>query len=473
MRKRLESDFGIDVRRAATGNTVCPTSLSDFVHATTNITLDAWQLHLCERLEKLADQTGQRLLIHAPPQMGKSIIVSQRFPAWLLARKPDHKIKLTCYNITHATRFSRINREIIEGEQWQGWYPKLKLAGQNTQEEWSLSERAKAKDAQPSFKALGLATGFVGQGADTLIIDDPYSSPQDAFSEAIRASVMMFWEDSAKVRLTDGSNVVVMFHRYHLQDLAGELMAREGLKQDGGAWELLRYPMLCDDEASDPMGRRLGESLSPRYSEQWIADKQSKATTWKGQFQGLPIAGDGLLFKTEMLRYCEPHQVPDGLTIVRAWDKAASEGKGDWTAGVKMGRLGDTYYVLDVVRGQWEPNGRNNKIRNTAERDGHSVRIRGAQDPGSAGVDDKLAFIRLLSGYTVTVERVTGDKELRAEPMASQVNGSNFVIVRGEWNREFVNEMQNFPQGEHDDQIDAASDAFSELSKPQLRSRVA
>ncbi|WP_230687892.1 hypothetical protein, partial [Streptococcus pneumoniae] len=76
-------------------------------------------------------------------------------------------------------------------------------------------------------------TGFVGQGVDTLIIDDPYASPQDAYSAAVRLSVDTFWDAGASVRLNPDTNVVVMFHRYHEEDIAGYLMAK-------GGWEVIR-----------------------------------------------------------------------------------------------------------------------------------------------------------------------------------------------------------------------------------------
>src|SRR5438067_1088306 len=83
-------------------------SLAYFVEATVAWKLDPWQQVLCNRLSRLATERGQRILVHAPPQIGKSILVSQRFPAWLLARRPTERIKLAAYNITHATRFARI-----------------------------------------------------------------------------------------------------------------------------------------------------------------------------------------------------------------------------------------------------------------------------------------------------------------------------------------------------------------------------
>src|SRR5688500_15320203 len=60
--------------------------------------LEHWQHRICERLQRLPFETGQRLLIHGPPQFGKSLLISQRLPAWMLGMRPDARIRLACYN---------------------------------------------------------------------------------------------------------------------------------------------------------------------------------------------------------------------------------------------------------------------------------------------------------------------------------------------------------------------------------------
>ncbi|GDX41194.1 hypothetical protein LBMAG21_14860 [Armatimonadota bacterium] len=146
---------------------------------------------------------------------------------------------------------------------------------------------------------------------------------------------------------------------------------------------------------------------------------------------------------------------------------AATEGSGDYTVGVKMAGP-DPYgyfYVLDVQRGQWSTDRRNRVIREAAERDGEACWIRGAQDPGSAGVDSARAFRHLLAGYSVQTERVSGAKEVRADPLSSRINSGDVRLVRGGWNRDFIEEFRAFPRGRHDDQIDAAADAFTVLAR--------
>jgi predicted phage terminase large subunit-like protein len=464
--ERAELDAHILALRGST-----PPSLADFVEATTRVSLDPWQRVLCARLQQLPQQTGQRLLIHAPPQHGKSIIVSQRFPAWLLGIDSLHRVKLACYNITHATGFSKITRDIMTLPRYEAMFPQreARLTKTSQQDSWFTVGRHEARDAQPSFKALGLVTGFVGQGADTLIIDDPYASPQDAMSEVIRNSTYMFWEESAKVRLTDKTNVVVMFHRYHEDDLAGRLMAREGLLHNGGTWEIMRFPAIADgdDDMPDPLQRQAGELLSPRYSRAYYAELE-KSPAWLGQFQGRPTNREGAFFRVDRLEILPTF--PIGLRLVRAWDLASSDNpSADYTVGVLIGvdREG-FYWVLDVVREQAEPDRVRKVIGETAQRDGKGVKVWIPIDPGLAGKVQGQSLVRMLAGHTVKGERVSGSKVSRAEPFAAMLNAGNVKIVEGHWNRAFIEELRQFPLGANDDQVDAGSDAFSQL-EPSAR----
>ena len=439
-------------------------SLPDFVQATCHFRLDPWQDLLCRRLERLSDEKGQRILVHAPPQAGKSILISQRFPLYYLGRNPLGRVKLACYNITHATRFGSVCRDLSQSPDFERAFPDVEIPARQSRGEWSTTARTVLNDGQPSFAALGLATGFVGQGADLLIIDDPYASPQDAASEAVRESVWTFWDESARVRLTDDANVVVMFHRYHEDDLAGRLMATEGLRRNGGRWELLRFAAEADGLGDDPLDRAIGERLSPRMSDSYLAEQKRSGFAWDGQFQGLPGRKGGNLFQVDRIGFV--NAAPVQGACCRAWDMAATAAGGDFTAGVKILRGGDgLWYILDVVRGQWDTAQRNRIVLQTAELDGRACQIAGEQEPGSAGKSMASEFIRMLAGFPVITLPASGSKEVRADPLSAQVNAGNVLLVRGDWNKEFLEEMRRFPLGKHDDQIDAAALAFNRLSQ--------
>ena len=124
------------------------------------------------------------------------------------------------------------------------------------------------------------------------------------------------------------------------------------------------------------------------------------------------------------------------------------------------------YVVSGVERFQDEPLVVDRRIKNTAEQDGRQVHIRLAQDPGQAGKSQVLSQTRMLSGFVVRSKPVTGDKATRAKPLSSQVEAGNVLLVRGAWNEAFLAELENFTGDGvgHDDQVDAAADAFDELT---------
>ena len=440
--------------------------LADFVEATTGYRLDEWQKHLCARLERLEYEREQRIVIHAPPQMGKSIILSQRFPAWLLTRRPDITIKLACYNITRAAKHSRVARDLMQSDQFLRMFPSpdLRLPKITSAEEWATAARLARRDSQSSFKALGLQTGFVGEGADLLLIDDPYAAPEDARSAIINEKTCAFWPETARPRMKPGANVVKMFHRYTEDDAAGRALAE-------GGWEYIRYAAIADGDYKlpttgetwpDPLGRNEGEYLSTRFPENWYAERMANGYTWLSQFQGRPTNKEGSFFKVANLEIIST--APANLKTVRAWDLAASS-KGDYTAGVKIGRDDNgLFYVMDVQRGQWLPDERNRVMLQTAALDGRQTRIRLSQDPGQAGVDQIQQLTRLLAGYSVKAERESGSKETRADGLASQVNAGNVRLIAGSWNKDFIEELRTFPLGRKDDQVDAAANAFVELT---------
>ena len=153
----------------------------------------------------------------------------------------------------------------------------------------------------------------------------------------------------------------------------------------------------------------------------------------------------------------------------RAWDKAGTASGGDWTVGCLMAKASDgTWFVEDVVRGQWSSFERERVIKTTTEADGaihgrrYSVLIE--QEGGSGGKHSAEITIKGLAGFAVHAERPTGEKSVRAMPLAAQAEAGNVKLVRGTWNRDFLDELCTFPSGTHDDQVDAASAAFNRLA---------
>lgn len=155
---------------------------------------------------------------------------------------------------------------------------------------------------------------------------------------------------------------------------------------------------------------------------------------------------------------------------VRYWDRAATKPHEnnkdpDYTAGLRLHKyLNGLYVVNHVVTLRDGPLAVERLIKNTATQDGIGVDVYVEQDPGSSGVADAANYIRLLAGYNVHARKVSTDKVTRALPVSAQAEAGNIKLLRGPWNDAFLNELENFPEVGHDDQVDTFSGAFNEMS---------
>lgn len=180
------------------------------------------------------------------------------------------------------------------------------------------------------------------------------------------------------------------------------------------------------------------------------------------------IKPEGNMFKREWFtRTARPTEQLE--LMVRAWDLAATPPTAknpdpDWAVGVKMGRgKSGKYYVMDVVRTRGTPQTIYNLVCDTAEYDGVETTVHIEQEPGSAGkmvVDD---FIRKLAGYAVYATKPTGDKITRARPLSAACSRGDVILVDGLWNKAYLDVMCPFPDGSHDDDVDATAHAFESL----------
>jgi predicted phage terminase large subunit-like protein len=318
--------------------------------------------------------------------------------------------------------------------------------------------------------ATAVGAAATGEGGDVVVVDDPHSA-QGAASQTQREGTLIWWDETMSTRLNDpktGRKVIVM-QRLHERDLAGHVLEQ-------GGYEHLCLPMEYEPERhcatsigwEDPR-TEAGEPLWPeRIGPEEIASKRRELGEYGyvGQFQQRPAPRGGGMFPVDRFNILQHRPQPKDIAAsVRYIDKAGTHQGGAWTVGVLMHRMKDgTYVVADVMRGQWSALERDRRIRQTAEMDGYTVRVFVEQEPGSGGKESAENTIRQLAGYRVQADRVTGDKETRADPYAAQVQGGNVYLVQGAWNHAFIAEHETFPVGQYKDQVDAAAGAFAKLS---------
>lgn len=400
---------------------------------------------IAEHLDGVTSGQIDRLAISIPPRHGKTTTVTVRYPVYRLERDPTMMTLITGYNERIARKFSRQSRNICAN--------RIPLsASKQAAEEWETAFGG-------GMVARGVGNPPTGIGFNLLIIDDPIKKREEAESENYREKLWDWYTDDLITRLEPGGAIIMIMTRWHHDDLHARAIASEPNK-----WTILKLPALSEGRG-DPLGRPEGQALwRERFDEEGllriksIQTKKEGAYSWEAQYQQNPTPRQGEFFKVFNLVIVR--EIPKMLRLIRAWDFADSL-KGDYTAGVLMGQDKEgRYYVLDVIRERLLTDDRDRMVMNTASRDGRQVRIFIPQDPGQAGKGQVFAFTKKLAGYRVISAPVTGDKTVRADPFAGQVNIGNVYLKEAPWNPEFIEELRTFPLGAFDDQVDSAADAF-------------
>jgi len=167
----------------------------------------------------------------------------------------------------------------------------------------------------------------------------------------------------------------------------------------------------------------------------------------------------------------ENEQLPDVdydtiVATIRYWDKAGTEDGGARTAGVKMHYMASGRYIIeDCEVGQWGYAKREAMIKTCAELDGASCLAFVEQEPGSGGKESAERTIDdTLDGYAAFTDKVTGSKIIRAEHYAVQVEKGNIYLIKGEWNKKFLDEHKRFLTSKFKDHVDASTGAFNNLA---------
>ncbi len=243
-------------------------------------------------------------------------------------------------------------------------------------------------------------------------------------------------------------------------------------------WE--RFNLKTDEEKAEP--KTVTFIASTIYDNkilldrnpQYLANLKAMATVERerllnGNWKIKPAAG--LFFKRTQLGSILQTVPADVERWVRAWDLAAtSEDEGGdpaYTAGVLMGKRKDGRYVIaNVINLRLTAADVRATIKHTAQQDRalyKRVRTRLPQDPGQAGKEQAQSYVKLLAGFDVCAKPESGSKESRAEPVAAQWQAGNFDIVAGEWNEDYLSQLESFPMSKFKDMVDATSSAFSEL----------
>lgn len=446
---------------------------------------------LASVLQRVVDGELLRVMIFAPPRHGKSELVSRYLPAYYLYRFPERWVGLASYGheLAHTlAKAARANYFLYREESERG-----------AVKQWETGRGG-------GMWSTGIMGGFLGKGFHLGIIDDPIANAEQAHSDTTRAAHKEWWRSTFSTRAEPDAAIVVIQQRWHEDDLSGYLLDEEwretALAEDAAPerWHIVNFealksspgevaaeeelagrPMFPPSCTVEPDWRKPGEALcEERYPRERLLRTKRRVGPyyWNALYQQRPRTREGLTFQVDKLRVVDAEIIAwSRLILVRYWDKAGTEAdSADFTVGALGGYdpVVDVFYVLDVVRGQWEPGERDRKIEQTTQSDvarfgTERYTVWGEQEPASAGKDASRAFRTLVKGAVDGVrcftEQASGAKTVRADPLSSDVNNDQVRMLRAAWNSTLRREFVDFPNGTNDDIVDACAGAYNKTAR--------
>lgn len=294
-----------------------------------------------QALQDFAEGKIKKLMIFCPPQHGKSLGSTQMLPSYLLGDNPDLKVAIVCYNAGKAEKFNRGIQRIIDSPVYAEIFPETRLS--NGLDGYAKNNvEIEVVGCEGGVRSVGVGGGLTGETVDVLIMDDLYKDAADAWSPTIREGVKDWYNSVGETRLHNDSRQLIVFTRWHHQDLAGTLLA----EPDHG-WTVISYPAIKMTEPTEDDPREPGEALYPdRHNiERLIARRNSDPHMFESLFQQDPKPKEGLMYRP--FDTYERIQLPEKGKI-KAYVDTADMGK-DYLCSIAYFETDTAIYVLDVI----------------------------------------------------------------------------------------------------------------------------
>ena len=435
---------------------------------------------IADKLQELEAGDIRRLMIFMPPRHGKTMQVSEFFPAWYLGRNPSHQIIAATYSYDRAGDVGRKVRNQMIDPVHKAVFPDCVISTD------SKGANKLATDQGGQYYSVGVGGAIVGRGANLFIIDDPIKSREDAESLTSRKKIIEWFKAVAFTRLMPDNRIVIVMTRWHFDDLAGRILDEAKEK-----WDVLSLPAIA--ESNDQIKRKPGQALWPSdYPVKTLENiKQSIGSReWNSQYQQRPLDEEGGMIKLgwfkryddrEVTKYeivClsrreAPAEKPFGIyKIVLSWDTAFKESElNDPSSCTIWGISADGYYLLYVF----------NKRMGFPALKKHAIRIYDRYmkyDMGSVAVliEDRASgqsLIQVLEAETripIIPIRPDSNKVIRTDEVSPIMEAGHVHLPENApWLIRYETQMAQFPLGREDDDVDSTTQFLRWVSKPRYK----
>ncbi|EFB71980.1 phage uncharacterized protein domain protein [Providencia rustigianii DSM 4541] len=414
---------------------------------------------VCDALDRfiIKMMNGERpvIILGAPPQHGKSDIVSRYLPAYIFGKYPDLRIAGLSYGKDLASDMNRDVQRIMMSDEYAALFPLSCLNAKRV-----VTIEVEAKRNSETFEIVGRKGTYISQGVggpltgkkvDLGIIDDPIKNAKEALSPTTKQSVWNWYVSTFKTRLSKNSGEIIMATRWATDDLSGRVI------ENNKKAIVLEFPAINDD----------GEALVPELHP---IDKllETKAILgdyfWSAMYQQKPKPGDGQIFHEEFARYYLPKDLPESFDeIIHSWDMTFKDSDGtDYVVGQVWGKKGANAYLLYQIRKRMSFTETLKAVKLLVEKYPQARRKLVEDKANGPAVIDSLKSI--ISGL-VPIEP-DGSKIARAHACTAEWEAGNVWLPHkaiAPWITETVDEITTFPFAGHDDTVDAMTQALRYL----------
>lgn len=287
--------------------------LSFVEHLNPQYQVTPFHRNYAEILQKFADGKIRNLIVQAPPQHGKSELSSRLLPSFLLGQNPDLKVVIASYSATIATDFNRDVQRIIDSERYRQIFPETMLNGSNVvtvADNWLRNSSVfEIVGHAGSLRVVGRGGSLTGKTADLMIFDDLYKDSQEANSPIVRQGAWDWYTKVALTRLHNDSRKLIVFTRWHPEDIIGRICEDEQVVRPttwaefenvpSNAWVLVNFEAIKTGEPTEIDPRQPGEPLWPeRHSlERLTAQRDIDKVGFQCLYQGNPGSAEGRLYQ--------------------------------------------------------------------------------------------------------------------------------------------------------------------------------
>ena len=404
-----------------------------------------WQYEVANEFQRFYHRLkkGERpkLALMAPPQHGKTEQVTD-FIAWVAGKEPDLKTIFASYSDELGADVNKALQRIMTSERY------VSIFGVRLGESGSRWVRNSNTLEYPyhggSFYNTTVGGQITGKGLDLELVDDPVKGRAEATSKTVRDKLWQWFTDDFLTRFSNSAGLLMIMTRWHLDDPVGRLIERFPEAK------IFRYPAIAEE---DEKNRSKGEALFPEHKSLSFLLERKKAMTqasWESEYQQNPIVVGGGIFPIEKLTTLP---MLDRAQILKSTcatgTRPAPKDGGAYTAGALMhmmqGQAASSSSTSCAVNGRRSSARRRSssgreKDRANCKPGAYEVGVE--QEPGSGGKESAENTIRNLAGFKVYADKVTGSKEVRAEPFAAQVQGGNVSMMAGTWQTDLLDEME-------------------------------